>query len=205
MSKKQITAAIGFAAALSLAPAAFAAQQQGFYLGASANHQNSSYSSKKTGSSTTLANGDRLAGFGLGVHAGYDYVYSRLLVGGELFGNWANNYAGTKHDDETTGFQNPYTLGGTVKVGFVANEFVRVYGLAGLAYQNPVNTNTDALIGSHLAYILGAGLQAKLTTNVALFAEYAQYMSDDNQNLTVKTVSHSAQRTVLTVGAKYYF
>lgn len=156
-------AALSLVAAVSVAATpAFAAGEAGPYVGVAVTHDNLS--------GTSDAEGLGLNGVGGSVFAGYNVpLGEKLFAGVEANFNLASADIGDKVD----GLQADHQYGASARLGYKLSDTAAFYGRAGYqrgrlsAYDTSVKTSA-----SRDGLLLGAGVEANLSSNVALRVEY---------------------------------
>lgn len=154
--------ALAAAASLIVATPAFAAADNGPYIGVGVTHDDIN--------GTSAAKGLGIDGIGGTAVVGFNYGLGQMFAGAE-----ANfDISGAKIGDKTNGAYADHQFGIAARAGFRLNEGAAFYGLAG--YQRGVASvfsggvkATEARDGLRL----GAGLEANVTDKVAVRVQYS--------------------------------
>lgn len=137
----------------------------GFYAGASIGYGKASGDNN----GVDVFNGNDPDGALYGLHAGYNYDFGTLVLGGEL------EYQFTDIKDDPTDVSIDAIARAKVRAGYDAGNFMP-YLTAGVAqaYLNDSGTDVD-----DSGYFYGAGLDYKFGENIVVGAEILQHQFDD--------------------------
>ena len=119
-------------------------------------------------SSDAITDEDDPAGFTYGVHAGYDYDFGDLILGGEL------DIDGTNIEIEAPDSDLTSVARAKVRLGYDAGQFMP-YVTAGVARA----TTTDDLDGETDGTFAGAGINYLLSDSLMVGGEVLQHQFDD--------------------------
>jgi len=121
-----------------------------------------------------------------GIFAGYDHQFGRFVLGGLIDANFADfsqrqsGYSTTPafyHEDRSVDFM----ATGRIRLGYAISDRVLAYVTGGVIFANTdyeMNTNTPATVAtrggdSHeWGYVVGLGVEGRLTRNISLGLEY---------------------------------
>lgn len=130
--------------------------------------------------------GDFDESFTGGLFAGYDHQFGRFVIGGLIDANFADinqrqsGYSTTPafyHEDREIDFM----ATGRVRLGYAVSDRILVYATGGLVYANvdyDFVTNTPATVAtrggdnSQFGYVVGMGVEGRLTRNISIGLEY---------------------------------
>lgn len=117
----------------------------------------------------------------LGGSVGYSRQFNGVVFGADLEGTYVNFNETTRSG---TAQQSANWLGAaTVRMGYDAGRFLP-YVSAGIGFGNyKIERDADGLSDSntHLAFVAGAGVEARLTDNLFLRADYKHYEFEEKQ------------------------
>jgi len=163
----------------------------------------------------TSGTDSNLGGFGGGIQAGYDTQLENAVIGAavELNMSGANDsYSGTvagySYSDSYT---MPTTWVARGRLGFLTSDNMLIYLTGGLAYGSRKASLTISNVNfndteNQTGYLIGGGLEYRLTSNTSAFAEY-RYYGFNSANYTIATLPLSIQdnENEVRLGLNYRF
>lgn len=182
----------------------------GFYAGASV-----------TSTSTDInfqpgeANNDPIVGSASGIggeiHVGYNFAPTDgFFYGGEL----SYGFPGVSVTEDSTTFSLNSILSANARVGFVSGSLM-YYGLAGYAMSNSAAELNGCSVCdveiSHSGYVVGAGIEYLISSNLSVRGQYAYYDFGDTASQynfgggEQYESNTSLSASVLSVGLNYHF
>lgn len=145
-----------------------------------------------------------------GLFAGYDRQFGRFILGGVVDANFADirqrqsgfsNTPAFYHEDREIDFM----ATGRLRFGYAFNDRVMAYLTGGLAYAHvdyDFKSNTGATVvsrggdSSQFGYVVGLGVEARVTRNISLGLEYLYTnLGDDNYKTNLSGVGAFAPST----------
>jgi opacity protein-like surface antigen len=116
-----------------------------------------------------------------GGSVGYSQQFNRVVFGADLEGTYANFNGSTRSGNAR---QSANWLGAaTVRMGYDAGRFMP-YVSAGIGFGNyEIKRNADGISDSntHLAFVAGAGVEARISQGLFLRADYKHYEFEDKE------------------------
>jgi len=167
------------------------------------------------GYSGVSATDNNLSGFGGGVQAGYDYQMGTSVAGAAIEVNASgasDSYSGTISGVSISdSYTMPTTWVARGRLGLVASDNMLIYATAGYAYGQRKGSLTIASVNyndteNQSGYLVGGGLEYRLTPNTSAFAEY-RYYNFNSTSYTFGTTSFSLNdsENEIRLGVNYRF
>ncbi|MEJ8475163.1 outer membrane protein [Roseibium algae] len=176
------------------------AYTSGFYAGAQAGF--GSLNGKDTlGGSQTLESGV------FGLFGGYDHAFGNIIVGLGAEANLTNyrtlNASGSSRSSDK------WNASGTVRIGYAIDRFLP-YISAGVAlseYSVKRTSTGETASNTHAGYVLGAGLEAKVTNNWSARLDYKHFEmgTETYQFNGFSPFDISGHQDAVTLGVAYHF
>lgn len=139
-----------------------------------------------------------------GAGIGCDVQFDRIVVG--MFADWqwidADFEVSTPGPSFAAGLKDAWTVGG--RAGFVVGDRTLIYGLVGYTQASSDSSLSGAPAPDFSGYVLGAGMEAFVASNVTLKGEYRASLYD-GEDLGIKGLNIEPTTHAFLVGLSYRF